>query len=631
MQNFLKIILFVLVNLSLNFAQELFIPRDILSAYEKGTRSFDGTPGKNYWQNSADYKIKVSVNPAARLVKGSEKIIYYNNSPDTLKEIIFNIIQDLNKYESERSFTISKESLSEGVQIGKFLLNNSPVLLENSENVRRRNTLLILKITDNPFPPKSTMNFEIEWNFIIPKGRNPRMGTYDSTSFLIAYWFPQIAVYDDIDGWDMLYHTGEQEFYNDFSNYEVEITVPNTFGVWATGILQNPEEVLTPEYLNKYKNAWTSDKIINIVKKEEVRSGKIYKFDSEFNTWKYKAEYIPDFTFSTSDHYLWDAVSLVVDETTDQRVYLAAVYKEESKDFYEVAEILRKTINYFSNELPGIPFPYPCLTIFNGSGGMEFPMIINNGSAERRSGTVGVTSHEAAHEYFPFYMGINEEKYGWMDEGMATFLPFDFQEKEGEYNPRLHNIRGYERYAGTEMELPMMIPNYQMKGSSQRMAIYVRPALAYDFLRDALGKELFAECMHEYIKRWNGKHPIPYDFFFTFNEVSEKDLNWYWKPWFFERGYPDLSIIGASFENGILEVTIEKVGIIPTPVELSVTLEDSSIVEIYETAMIWERNQNTVIIKKELGVKPLSVTLGSDMIPDSDTENNYFNFSTSTH
>ncbi len=626
-----KIILFVIILTSLNLAQSnLYIPRNILSAYEKGTRSFDGTAGENYWQNSADYKIKVSVDPATRLVKGSEKIIYYNNSPDTLKEIIFNIIQDLNKFESERNFPISREALSEGVQIEKFLLNDSLIVLEDKEKVRRRSTLLTIKIEENPLPPNSNMKFEIDWNFIIPKGRNPRMGTYDSSSFFIAYWFPQIAVYDDIDGWDILAHTGEQEFYNDFSNYEVEITIPNTFGVWATGILRNPDEVLTPEYLRRYKKTWTSDEVINIITKEEVRSGKIYKSDSKINTWKYKVENIPDFTFSMSDHYLWDAVSLVVDKNTDRRVYIAAVYKEESKDFYEVAKIARKTINYFSNELPGVPFPYPCLTIFNGSGGMEFPMIINNGSAQRRSGTVGVTAHEIAHQYFPFYMGINEEKYGWMDEGMATFLPFDFQEKEGEYNPRLRNVSFYERNAGTEMELPMMIPNYQMEGSTQRMAIYARPGLAYDFLLDALGKELFDKCIHAYIERWNGKHPIPYDFFFTFNEISGKDLSWYWKPWFFERGYPDLSIKEADYNKGILEVVIEKVGIIPTPVKLTITCEDNSTIEIYETAMIWE-NLDTFIIKKKLSINPVSLILGLDIIPDSNRDNNSFNFSTSTH
>jgi hypothetical protein len=551
----------------------------VLAAYEKGTRSFDGTPGEKYWQNFSEYKIKVSVEPKTRLVKGQEVITYYINSPDSLYEIVFNIIQDLNKPETERNREISEEAITSGVDIERFAINDSDIVITDNEYFLRENTLLTLTL-DHPAPPNSTINFEIDWNFIIPKGKNPRMGTYDSTSFLIAYWFPQVAVYDDIDGWDKLAHNGEQEFYNDFSNFDVEIIVPNTFGVWATGILQNPDEVLTPEYLNRYEEAHISDEIINIVTKNEVRSGKIYKSESEFNTWKYKAENVTDFTFGISDHYLWDAGSLVVDEDTDRRTYVAAVYKEESEDFYEVADIAKKAIGYFSNTLPAVPFPFPSLTIFNGSGGMEFPMMINDGSELRRARTVDVTSHETAHQYMPFYVGINEEKYSWMEEGMAEFLPFDFQREEGEYFPRIRIVIGYERFAGEEMEMPMM---------------------------------------------------IPYDFFFTFNEVTGKDLSWYWKPWFFERGYPDLAIKNASYDNGKLEIEIEKVGIIPIPVNLVVTCKDYSRIEIYENAAVWEKGNNILKIERESESKPLSIVLGSDFIPDSNEKNNYFVFVTSTH
>lgn len=631
MQNYTKVILFVSLLSSVSFSQSsLYIPRDLLAAYEKGTRSFDGTPGKKYWQNSSEYRIKVSVEPKTRLVKGSETITYYNNSPDSLYEIVFNIVQDLNKPETERNHAVSREALTEGVEIESFAVNDSEIVMIDNEYFLRQNTLLTLTF-DEPLPPSSSINFEIEWNFIIPKGRNPRMGTYDSTSFLIAYWFPQIAVYDDIDGWDKLAHNGEQEFYNDFSNFDVEITVPNTFGVWGTGILQNPKDVLTPEYLNRYEDAHVSNDVINIVTKDEVHSGNIYNSDSLFNTWHYKAENVTDFTFGTSDHYLWDAVSIVVDEDTDRRTYVAAVYKEESKDFYEVADIARKAVDYFSFTLPAVPFPFPSLTVFNGRGGMEFPMIINDGSEFRRARTVDVTSHETAHQYMPFYMGINEEKYSWMEEGMAEFLPYDFQREEGEFFPRIRVIIGYERFAGKEMEMPMMIPNFQLRDWTRAYSIYFRPALAYDFLREALGKELFNKCMNEYINRWHGKHPIPYDFFFTFNEVTGKDLSWYWKPWFFERGYPDLAIKNASFDNGKLEIEIEKVGIIPIPVKLVVTCEDYSEIEIYENAAVWENGSNSLKVERECDSKPLSIILGSDFIPDSNEKNNYFVFTLLTN
>jgi hypothetical protein len=320
-------------------------------------------------------------------------------------------------------------------------------------------------------------------------------------------------------------------------------------------------------------------------------------------------------------------VSLQVDD--DRRVYIAAVYKEESKDFYEVAEISRKAIKYFSEELPGVPFPYPSLTVFNGSGGMEFPMIINDGSAQTQAGTVGVTSHEIAYQYFPFYVGINEEKYGWMDEGIATFLPFDFQEREGKYSPRKRNVTAFEKYSGIEMEFPPIIPSYQLRDYALRLASYVRPGLAYNFLQDILGRELFNKSLKEFIERWNGKHPIPYDFFFTFNETAGKDLSWYWKPWFFESGFPNLAIKDVQLSNNKLEISIEKKGIIPVPVHLIILCEDNSIVEIYENASIW-KDKNSFSIEKEIKPNPISITLGTEIIPDVDRSNNIFIFSDST-
>ncbi len=628
MKHYLKLILFVIILPSFGFSQSnLFIPRNVLTAYDKGTRSFDGKPGKNYWQNSADYKIKVNVEPKTRLVEGSEKIVYYNNSPDTLYEIVFNLIQDLNKPETERNVPITRDAITNGVEIEKLIVNNFDIDPNDKDFVIRQNTLMTILLYE-PLFPDSQMSFDINWNFTIPWGvHNQRMGAYDSTSFFVAYWYPQIAVYDDIDGWDILAHNGEQEFYNDYSNYDIEITVPNTFAVWATGILQNPDEVLMPEYLERYNEAHTSDSVVNIITKDDLKSKEIFKQDSVLNTWKYKVNNITDFAFGMSDHYLWDGVSTVVDRHLGRRTYVAAVYKEESKDFYEIASIARKAVDYFSNILPGVPFPFPSLTVFNGNErGMEFPMMINEESSPTRARAVDVTAHETAHQYFPFYVGINEEKYSFMEEGMAEFLPFDFQTEEGKYNSRYSVIKGYERFAGDEMEMPMMIPNFQLRDWTRAYSIYFRPGLAYDYLRGALGKELFAECMHEYMKRWHGKHPIPYDFFFTFNEVAGKDLSWYWKPWFFERGYPDLAIKNASYDNGKLKIEIEKVGIIPTPVKLTITCEDSSIIKIDRTAEVWENGESTLTIEKETNKKPVSIILGSASVPDSDKKNNYFYF-----
>ena len=268
---------------------------------------------------------------------------------------------------------------------------------------------------------------------------------------------------------------------------------------------------------------------------------------------------------------------LLVDSTTNRKVFVDAAYKIESEDFYDVADISKKSIQYFSFEMPGVSFPYPCLTAFNGSGGMEFPMMINDGSASTLAGTVGVTSHEIAHTYFPFYMGINERKYAFMDEGWAVMLPFTFQERMVEDNyPRRRNVGGYQRFAGNETEMPPMIPSILLKGNSYRMAAYSRPGLAYDYLREVLGDELFTKALQEFIKRWNGKHPLPYDMYNTFNEVTGQDLNWYWHAWFFEHGYPDLAIDRVEQQEEKIQVFISKVGSIPIPIKLKIVFEDGT-------------------------------------------------------
>ncbi|NNG26691.1 MAG: M1 family metallopeptidase, partial [Ignavibacteriaceae bacterium] len=505
------ILIIALPHLGLLGQQELYMPRNIQSAYEEGTRSFNGMPGDNYWQNSSDYKIKVEVDPQENLLTGSEEITYYNNSPDTLTRIVIRLYQDILKKGGARDWSLPSDGVHDGVQISKVIIAGKEVDMEDRKNFNRSGTNLLITLNE-VLHPNSQLYLSIDWNVYISDKVKIRMGAYDSTSFFIAYWYPQVAVYDDIDGWDRYNYSGQQEFYNDFSNFDVEIKVPNTFAVWGAGELQNPEELLNEKYLVRYNLAHQSEDVVRIVKEEDLTEGNIFNNLNEFNTWKYKADYVTDFPFALSDHYLWDGVSVIADSTTDRKVFVDAAYKIESEDFYDVANISKKSIQYFSFEMPGVPFPYPCLTAFNGSGGMEFPMMINDGSASTLAGTVGVTSHEIAHTYFPFYMGINESKYAFMDEGWAVMLPFKFQERMVDENyPRRRNVGSYQRFAGNETEMPPMIPSVLLKGHSYRTAAYSRPGIAYDFLREVLGDDLFTEALQEFIKQWNGKHPLPYD------------------------------------------------------------------------------------------------------------------------
>ncbi len=605
----------------ISYAQQEYIPRNIQQAYDKGIRSLDGIPGPNYWQNSSDYTIKADFNPSDRLLTGKETIVYHNDSPDTLKRIVLRLYQNIMKCDAARNFPLSPELSTDGMIIENISINGKEQNLSDSKKFSSSGTLFTISVKDNPVKPHSEITLNVDWNFTMPPGESIRMGMYDSTSALIGYWYPQISVYDDIDGWDMIPYTGIQEFYNDFSNYDVELTVPNTFAVWGTGILQNPEEVFSKDYLHKYKEAFTSDSVINIIAKED--SGKeVFNHSKPVNTWKYKAENITDVVYGTSDHYLWDGVSIEVEP--GRRVYIAAVYKKESEDFYGVARVARQCINYFSKEMPAVPFPFPSFTVFNGSGGMEFPMLINDGSTESYRSTVGLTSHENAHEYFPFYMGTNEQKYAWMDEGWAVFLPNDLELK------MLHDRRRIEReaenfstVAGTENDIPLFVTTDNMSYRPYRLAAYTRPGLSYLFLRDALGNEKFMHALHSYMKSWHGKHPIPFDYFFSFNKSAGTDLMWFWKPWYFTRDYPDLGIKNVVQSSNKISVEVEKKGQIPVPVSMYFKYSDGTKDSVYKPTSVWE-NQNSIKIEFNPAKPVTRILLGEPYIPDSNILNNTY-------
>ena len=601
-----------------------YIPLNIKNAYKKNTRSYDGKPGENYWQNRSEYKINIKLDPRTKVLEGTEQIKYYNNSPDSLSEIVIRLYHNINKPNAKRDFNLNEKSVTEGVLIKSFIIDGNKIEITDKSVISTTGTNLVLKLK-NKISPKNNTDLEIEWSVKIPEVQSVRFGSYDSTTMFVAYWYPQISVYDDIDGWDKMDYSGLVEMYNDFNTYDVSINVPVGFHIWATGVWQNADEVLKQKYLDKYKLAWQSDEVIRIFEKEDLGSKELYKTKNDFHTFKFKAENVPDFAFGTSDHYLWDASSFVLDKDNNKRVYVTTAYRLSAKDYPENCFYAKETLKYFSSEMPGVPFPYPSATVFNGGGGMEFPMIVNNGSEDSKAGTVGLTSHELAHQYMPFYMGTNERKYPFMDEGWAVMLPYDFQERMAEGNtPRLRTIKGYEDFGGNEYDLPMMIPTPTISWRSYRISSYNRPAIAYDNLRKLLGDELFLKALHTYMERWNGKHPIPADFFFTFNEVTKQDLGWYWKPWFYNFNYSDLSVKNVKSKKNSIVVQVENIGKLPLPVKLQVMYNDEVIKEITKNADVWKTGKDVIDIKID-GVKKYdAVILGGQEIPDVNSVNNVY-------
>jgi hypothetical protein len=624
---FVFICLFSLATVSLlGQNSDLFIPLNIQKAIANGTRSLDGKPGENYWQNKSEYKITAELLPDSSYLIGEEEITYYNNSPDSLRQIIIRLYQDIYKIGAVRDWYFGRAGLNDGVKINYIIVNGDTLDTSfDSRDIRRGSTNLTI-YPKNKIAPNITTKLKIGWEFEISEKRPIRMGNYGDDNFYVAYWYPQIAVYDDIDGWDRVEYSGSVEFYNDFSDFDVKLKVPAGMVLWATGELQNGKELLREDIYNKYEEAKVSDETVRIITQEDYNKGLITA-DNEFNEWHFKADNVSDFTFAASKNFNWDGASVIVDSSTGRRSLTDVIYKDGTIHYDEGAQYARTTVEYLSHEIPGYPYPYTHATTYcNGSrgGGMESVMMANNGAPSDRASHIGLVFHEISHNYFPFMMGTNERKYAFMDEGWAAFLPTEIVEKyEPESNYRAGRISLYAKAAGTEKDLPLVTPSYSVK-TDGRLVFYNRPAVAYYELMELLGKDLFKKSMLEYVNRWQGKHPIPQDFFNTISNVAGEDLSWFWKPWFFEFGYPDLSVNNVDFDRNIVKVTIKKVGNIPTRVLAVFVFEDGTIQSVSRSAREWKNGNNEIIVELQTSKKVKNVFLENKYIPDSVEKNDFF-------
>ncbi len=605
----------------------LYLPFNIQKAYKNGTRSYDGKPGVKYWQNRASYKITAEIFPSASLLDGFETVRYFNNSPDTLKRIVVKLFQNIFKKGSPRAWPMNADGMTDGDVIKEVRVNGKILPLSQKGGsifVSGTNMIIILK---NPLPPGKSVSLDFNWEFKIPDKVQLRMGNYGDGDMFVSYWYPHIAVYDDVDGWDMSNYEGNVEFYNDFSDYDYTIKVPDGFTVWGAGKLVNPSKVYQLAILKRLSKALKSDKTVRIITAKDREENNVTQHN-KINAWHFKAANVTDVSFAISDSYLWDGASVVVDPKTGRRALTDVVYEKGTVNFDEGAQFARGTIGYLSNKLPGFNYPYSHHTTFcnkKRGGGMETPMMADDGAPKNRSRTIGLISHEITHTYFPFIMGTNEEKYAWMDEGWATFFPTEvIAEFAPDYDYWARTIRGYEKAAGNDTELPPIIPSYSNRGRFARTAFYNRPACAYRELEELLGRKLFKKALLEYMNRWNGKHPIAWDFFFTINDVVGKDLSWFWKPWFFEQGYPDLAVKNVEIVNGKAIATIAKKGNIPTRVKVTFYFEDGTKSVKLLKANVWSDGKSEIRVTLPTAKKLKKVVVGDKHIPDSVRSNNTY-------
>ncbi|MEZ5423549.1 MAG: M1 family metallopeptidase [Pyrinomonadaceae bacterium] len=605
--------------------QELFMPRNVKQAYANGTRSMDGKPGPKYYQNKSVHNIRMTIAPPNRTITGSEDITYTNNSPKPLANLVLRFELNVHSPEAARDQPAATDELTSDITVDEYA-ENGKVKEWKPLIPRKGMTYNVIKL-DEPVPPGGSVKLSFKWHYelVLESGRE---GVIDQTTFYIAYFYPRVAVLDDVNGWDQVAHIPSHEFFGDFNDYTLDVTVPKNYIVWATGDLVNADEVLQPAIAERLRKSFTSDDVVKVATLDEVKAGKVTAQNAT-NTWKWKAENVSDVAFGLSDHYIWDAGSLVVDKKTGRRVSTQAAYDEPSVNFANMVKYIKTSLEFSSNRWPGVPYPYPKMTIFRGFADMEYPMMANDSAQKDPNMQEFIAAHEIMHSYFPFYMGINERRYAFMEEGWTTAFEYlfnseTFNKEMADQLFKAFRVRGWIRNMSSDADIPIMTPENVLTGGGYGNNKYGRAALGYLAMKDLLGDAEFKRVLHGFMERWNGKHPTPWDMYNSFNNISGKDMNWFWNAWYFSYSYIDLAVGGVEKRTDGSAVTVKNVGGAPAPFDVVVTFDDGTTERLHQTPAVWEKNMKEAVVRVASPKTIKSVTLDGGIYLDyTDADNTW--------
>ena len=615
------------------------IPDAYLFAQQRGTRTTDGTPGEDYWQNYASYTLHAELVPETHTVYGSAQITYTNNSPDDLDVIVVELAQNLHKAGTPK-YDITE--ITGGVDLTKIMANGSELgettatarWIEGASGFINEGTQLYI-FPNEIVESGGTIDLEFEWSFVVPEqGASGRMGRSRDNLYFIAYWYPHIAVYDDVYGWFYDPFLGNAEFYHGFADYELTVTAPREWIVMGTGEFLNPDETLSPIMLERYLGAGTTDETIVIADFDELERATADSDDGKL-TWRFVSDKVRDVAFSATLESRWEGSRTPVGDLTGngQTDYtrINTFYRDTAPLWEDQTEYARHSITFLSDYL-NMPYPWPHMTSVEGAdiigGGMEFPMITIIGDYNTAGATrlYGVTAHELAHMWFPMIVSTNERRYTWIDEGHTSYhtneANIDF------FGPdrfdRRDTFSGYLQIAGSDFEGEIMRwSDFHYPGPAYGVASYPKPASVLYALRGVLGDELFMEAHLEVLERWKYKHPYPWDIFNTFEDVSGKDLSWFWRAWYYETWVLDQSIADVYEESGETVILIEDIGNVPMPVHLKVTFEDGSTYNNTYDVEYWLQGQRTKEIRVSEQQEVVKVEIDPEgLFPDVNRQNN---------
>jgi len=649
-RNFLFILSLVLIS-SFSLAQseksvydhhDLFTP-DFYSPSVNEYRTSDGQPGPKYWTNKASYKIAVTLDDVKDAITGSVIITYTNNSPEPMDFVWLYLDQNLYKLDSRGQAKTPATGRSRYGDVnskfeGGFNIRSVKLLYNDKGKISSSDVMKIISDTRMqlrlPSPLEAnggTIQIKIDYSYYIPKYGSDRTGIQDTKNgkiYAIAQWYPRMCVFDDIEGWNTLPYLGAGEFYLDYGDYDYSITAPAHQIIVGSGELQNPGEVLTSTQLKRYNEAKKSDKTIIIRSAEEVTDPSS-RPQQENLTWHFKLKNARDVSWAASTAFIWDAAKMNL--PSGRKALAMSVYPVESNGnngWERATEYTKAAIEGYSKRW--FEFPYDDATnVASNVSGMEYPGIVFCGYQAKGAGLWGVTDHEFGHTWFPMIVGSNERKYGWMDEGFNTFIngPSTEDFNKGEYNKKATDkTRIYQYMFGNNSETIMSGPD-ALKEANIGTALYLKPGYALDILRnEILGPQLFDYAFRAYIKRWAFKHPSPWDFFRTMENVAGEDLGWFWKGMFIENYKLDQAITDVKYVNndaasGAL-VSVGNLDKMAMPIYLQYETVSGKTGMEKVPVEVWQ-NGPTWIVKLNTTEKLKSVTIDPDHVfPDMNVDNN---------
>ena len=611
------------------------VPDFYRQALANGTRAESGAPGPAYWQNSVSYRIEAELDPETATIHGSERIVYRNNSPHELPSVVLNLYQNVfaegvprNRYVPITGGVTLERVMAQGEELPPRTPAQLPIMVDRPNDdagFSVQGTLGRVRLPQ-PLATGDSVVLEIDWTHAVPPAPNFRTGWEDALgarAFHVAQWYPQIATFDDLRGWDATPYLGDGEFYLAYGDFDVSITVPAGYLVAATGELANPEEVLTDEARSRLTAALASDTITRVVTRADLAAENATQASPGGQlTWRFTADDVRDFAFSTSGGYVWDATS--VDGSGTGRIAVHALYRPGAPHWENAARYAQHSTKVIDGLL--IPYLYPQVTVAEGPvGGMEYPMVAFIGKPSTVEGLYGVIAHEIAHEWFPMMVGTDEAAYAWMDEGAANFLEaVAAGEFFGREDPFTSDLASYLNIAGSEFEVPLMrhtdlVTPYGSRGVSA----YTKPAVLLRSLQFLMGEEQFREALNSYATEWLLRHPAPWDFFSTMERFADQDLGWFFGPWWHTTGVLDRAITRVELSDTSAVVTIENHGRLTAPAILVARLADGGTLETVVPVDQWFDGRSSIAVELEATSPIVEIIIDPEQIfPDADPSKN---------